>query len=85
VDRLDAGTQRRLDQALLHEVALGGGAGADQIRLVGALHVHRGAVRLGVDADRADAELAERAEHAHGDLPAVRHQHLRERSHGGLF
>jgi CDP-diacylglycerol--glycerol-3-phosphate 3-phosphatidyltransferase len=71
-----------VEDAFLVEIALGGGAGTDQVRLVGSRDVKGAAVDLGVDGDRSDAKLAQRAKDAHGDLAAVRHEHLREGSHG---
>ena len=81
MNRLGAGTPRRLEQPLDDEIALGGGWRADEVRLVGDAGVQSAAVGLGVDGNRPDAELAERAEDAHGDLAPVRHEHARERGH----
>jgi len=60
------------DHPLAVEIALGGRARPDQARLVGAADVQRAAVGLGVDRDRADAELAQRAKDPDGDLAAIR-------------
>jgi hypothetical protein len=81
MDRLGARLPRRLQQALAHEIALRGRAGPDEEGFVGGSHVHRLAVRLGIDGDRPDAELAERAKDPHGDLAAVRHEDFREDGH----
>ncbi len=56
------------------EVALGGGRRSDSDRVVGFTHVQRGAVGLRIDRDRLDAQIAAGADHAHGDLAAIRYQ-----------
>ena len=81
MDRFGAGFPRGLEHALLVEVALGRSAGAEQVRLVGEGDVERAAVRLRVDGDGADTELAQRAEDADGDLAAVGNQHFPEGRH----
>ena len=81
VDRLGPARPRRRDDPLDVQVALGGRAGPDQPRLVGAPHVQRPAIGLGVDRDRPDPELAQSAEDTDGDLAAVRDEHLAKR-HG---
>ena len=78
VDRLGAGLLRHLEDLLDHEVALGGRAGAEQVRLIGAPDVRRVAIGLGVDGHAGDAELLERSHHANGDLAAVCDQDLVE-------
>ena len=60
----------------LVQIALRRRAGPDQARLVGAPHVQRAAVGLGVDGHRADAELAQRPEDPDGDLAAIGDEHL---------
>src|SRR3989442_15406915 len=57
-------------------------SGPDRVRLVGHEHMRRLAVRLGEDRDGRDAELAARADHAHGDLAAVRDEDLRDSTGG---
>ena len=81
VDRLRARPQRRLDEHVAAEVALRRRPGADEVRLVRGPHVRAPPVGLRVDGDAADAELAQRAEHADRDLAAVRDEHLREGRH----
>ena len=83
VDRLRPARLRGGDDPLAAEIALGGRARPDQPRLVGAADVQRAAIGLGVDGNRADAELAQRAEDPDGDLAAIRDEHLaKRRSHG---
>ena len=53
------------------EVAAGRRRGADAEALVGQLHGQRVGVGLGMDHDRADAELTAGADDAQGDLAAV--------------
>ena len=79
MDRLRAGAPSGLEQPLADEVALGRRPGADQVRLVGAPHVERVPVGLGVDPDAPDPELAKRPEDPDRDLAAVCHQDFRER------
>jgi hypothetical protein len=76
VDRLRTGLKRDLDDSFLVQVALGRRAGADEVRLVRAADVQCRAVGLGVDGDRADLELAKRAEDADRDLAPVRDEDL---------
>src|SRR5206468_1597808 len=57
---------------------------ADQIRLVGLEAVQREAVFMGVDRDRADAQLMSRAEDANGDFAAIGDQQLADRARGWL-
>ena len=79
MDRLGARPQRRLDDAVAPQVALGRRPLADEVRLVRGGDVERAAIGLGVDGDGADPELAERPEDPHGDLAAVGNEDLRER------
>jgi len=81
VHRLGAGALDRVEQLLDVQVALAGRTGAEQVGLVGVLHVNRVAVELGIDRDRRDAQLATRAGDTDCDLASVGDQHLRE--HGG--
>ena len=74
VDRLAAGRLRRRDHARDAQVALGRRRRADADRTVGHAHVHGVLVDGRVDRDRLDAQLVQRADHAHRDLAAVRDQ-----------
>ena len=78
VDRLGAGLQRDLDDPLAAQVALGGGRGAEQVRLARAADVQRVRVGLGVHGDARDPELVQRPHHADRDLTAVGDQDLAE-------
>ena len=60
-----------VDQLVDRQVALVGRAGTQQERLVGALHVGRVTIELGVDRDGRDPELLARSDDANGDLAAV--------------
>ena len=60
------------------EVALGRSLPAEGICLVGAANVEGVAIELAVHRDRLDAEVAGRANDAHGDLPTVGNQDLGE-------
>jgi hypothetical protein len=71
-----------LEQLLDDEVAVRSRLAPERERVVGRRDVRRAAVGVGVDRDRPEPELAERAEHADRDLAAVRDEHLRERRHG---
>ncbi len=82
VNGLGAGPLGDLDDPLLLEVTLGRRPGADQVRLVRRGYVEGAAVDLGVDGHGRDLELAQRPEHADGNLAAVRHENLREGRHG---
>ena len=76
MDRLRAGPSRGVENPFLVQIALGGRAGADQVRLVGIGHVRRIPVDVRIDGDRADAELAQRPEDADRDLAPVGDEHL---------
>ncbi len=80
MQRLCAGAPRGLDDALDVQVALGGRSGPDQKRLIRPANVERRPVGLGEDTDAPDPELAQRPKDPHGDLAAVRDEHLGERS-----
>ena len=82
MDRLGSGSGGDLEQGVDLQVALGRRARADEIRLVGAPDVQRVTVELGVDGHRADPELLQSADHAHGDLAAIGHQDLGEHAAG---
>src|SRR5262249_13077812 len=81
VHGLGARAQRGLDDPFLDEVALGGRARADQVRLVGDPRMECAAVDLGVDRHRGASELPQRAEDPDGDFAAVCHEHFREHGH----
>src|SRR5262249_17671305 len=81
VDRVGAHTLRGVEYAFLVQVALARRPGADGVRLVGHQHVQRGAVGLAEDGDARAAGLAHRADHAHGDLAAVRDQDALQARH----
>jgi hypothetical protein len=78
---IGARAPRDVEHARHVEVALGRRPGAERVRLVGHEHVERGAVGLAEHRDRRDALLAQRADHAHGDLAAVRDEHAAELRH----
>ena len=73
-----AAARDHLQDALGREVALGGRAPAEGVGLVGETDVEGVRVELGVDRDRGDPELAAGPDHPHGDLAAVRDEHLVE-------
>ena len=81
MDRLRAGTQRRLDDDVDAQVALVGRARPDPVRLVGDVRVQPPAVGIGVHGDARDPELAQRPEDPDGDLAAVRNEHFGEGWH----
>ena len=62
---------RGLDDAVDVQVALGGRARADVVRLVGEPDVECGAIAVRVHGHSLEAELAARANHPYGDLPAI--------------
>src|SRR5207247_10949691 len=63
------------------QVALGGRAAPDQVRLVGVSHVRRIPIDVRIDGDRPDAELAQRPEDADRDLASVGDEHFAENGH----
>ena len=75
VHGLGAGVAAGLDDGLDLEVALGGRGGADPHGDVGLAHVPGAGVGVGVDGDRTDAQRAQGADHAAGDLAAVGDEH----------
>ena len=85
MDRPGARAGSRGEQLRRHQIALRRCLAAERVGLVGVARMQRGAVRVGVDGDRAEPQIAERAEDANRNLAAVRHQDLRERAHSGLF
>jgi len=81
VDGLGSRPVRRLDDPLLVQVARRGRPGTEQPGFVGEANVQGAPVSFRVDGDRADPELAERAEDPDCDLAAVGDEHFREVSH----
>src|SRR5205807_9338758 len=73
-----AGGRRRGGDGRGPELARGRRRGAEQNRAVRKADVRAELVRRRVDRDRLDAELVQRADHAHRDLAAVRNQDTRE-------
>ena len=71
----------RFEDGVLIQVTLRRSAAADEIGLVPVGDVRRGAIGVRVDGHGPDAELAQRAEDADGDLAAVGDQHLSECGH----
>ncbi len=60
------------------QIALRGRRWADADRAVRELDVARACVRSGVDRDRLDPELVQRADHPHRDLAPIRYEDARE-------
>ena len=85
MDRVDLRGLRDADDVGDIQVGIDGrAAGADEIALVRLHPMQREAVFLGVDRDRADAELGRGAHHADGDLAAVGDQETADTlGHGG--
>jgi hypothetical protein len=73
------------EQTIDREVRLAAGRRPDPHCLVRLAHVRRRRIRIGVDRDTGDAHEPQRAEHAPGDLAAVRDQDLADARHGGLL
>ncbi len=71
VHGLGAGVAAGLDDGLDLQVALGRGGGADPHGDVGFAHVAGAGVGVAVDGHRTDAQGAQGADHAAGDLAAV--------------
>jgi hypothetical protein len=71
-----AGAASGVEEPFLVQIALGGGAGPDDVRLRRHPYVQRFAVGLGVDGDRRDLQLAQRAEDPNRDLAAVGDENL---------
>ena len=80
-----AGPAGGVEDLLDDEIALGGGRAPQGVCLVRVAGMQRRAVRVGVDRDRRDRELAQRPEDAHRDLAAVCHQDFREGGHEGPY
>ena len=86
MDRIDAMRFRQGHDRFDVEVGADRFAGAaHQIRFVCFEAVQGEAILVGVDRDGANAEFVCRAEHADGDLAAVGHKQLGDRTHGGGF
>ena len=76
MDGVRSGDFGGFQDAVKHEIALGGRGGAYQdgfVRIAGKRH---GAVHLGMDGDAGDAHGAKGAHHPKGDFPAVGDQDL---------
>ncbi len=73
-----AGEAGGIEDPMVREIAFRRGSGPDGDRFVGHLHVERAAIGFGKDGDAWDAEFAESAEDADGDLAAVRDQDFLE-------
>ena len=73
---LRAGLGNRGQEGLDIQIALGGGGGADDNRLVRHAHVQRAVVGLRIDRDGADAQAPRGANHPAGDLSAIGDQDL---------
>ena len=72
MDRIDLRRLRDADDVGDIEVRIDRRAtGADEIALVRLHPMQREAILLGIDRDRANAELGRRAHHADGDLAAI--------------
>src|SRR5579859_1690929 len=78
MDRIGAGDLRRADHGGHVQIAVGAARRTDADVLVGEADVQRILVRLGVDGDSFDAELAARDDDAHRDFAAVRYEDLLE-------
>ena len=79
--------QRRLDQCVDLQVALGGGRRADQVSLVREGDVECSAVGLRIDRDGSEPELSQRTKDADRDLAAIRDENAVEgvAGHGGPY
>ena len=71
MDRVDLRLAGDVEDLVDVEVALGGCGRAEQVGLVSETDVRGVAIHLGVDRDRAHAQLLAGADHADGDLAAV--------------
>ena len=82
VDRVDVLFTSQFDDRLDVQIASDWLARlADRVRLVGLEPMHREAVFVRVNRDRADAQLVGRAENPNGDLAPVGHQQLANLGH----
>src|SRR5690606_23887264 len=82
VERVAARAPCCVEQPLWIEIALSGRGRADLHGLVGGRDVERSPIRLGVNGDAADPQVAEGAGDAHGDLAPVGDENLLEGTHG---
>jgi hypothetical protein len=80
VHGVGAGAAGDREDLLDRQVRLGARRAFEGVRLVGELRVHGVAVLVGVDGDRALSGVAGGADHADGDLAAVRDEHLGDRA-----
>src|ERR1035438_9558247 len=71
MDGVDIGDLGRAYDPVGPQVAVRAAGAADAYRLVGELHVERLDIRLGIDRERLDAELAACADDSQGDFTAV--------------
>ncbi len=78
MDRVHVGNLGRTDYCRNIEVALVQPRRPDANRFVGKAHMQRIAVGLAVDGHRLDAQFLAGADHAQGNLTAVRNQDLLE-------
>src|SRR3989442_9153944 len=85
MNRVGPGDFSRADDGRDVEVAVGASRRADADVLVGIFHVQRVLVRLGIDGDRLDAELAARHDHAQRALPTIGDQNFLEHRYEGLI
>jgi hypothetical protein len=72
VQKSRTGRERRVEEPTTVVVGLGDRGRTDPHRVVREADVPGASVRVGVHGDRAQAELARTAQHATGDLAAVR-------------
>ncbi len=78
MDRVGSASNEHVQDELGGEVALRRRLAAEGVGLVGKTDMESVVVELGVDGDRGDAELAAGPDDPHGDLAAVRDEHLFE-------
>ncbi len=78
MDRLGAGRSRRLQHALDIEIAVARPRRSKQHGLVGLRDMHRAAIRLRIDRNRAQTHGARGADHPAGDLAAIGDQECAE-------
>ncbi len=68
------------DDLVRHEIAFGSSSRPDMHGLVGHLHMHRIAIRIGINRDRGNPHLARSFDDAAGDLATVGNQYLFEQN-----
>ena len=78
VHGLGAAARDHVDDGVGVQVALGGALTAEGVGLVCVGNMQGRAIRVGIDGDAADAELAEGAKDPDGDLPAIRDEDFLE-------